>query len=80
MCIRDSWKTFQALLHGSIAEQIWSGLGYTTCSKANPPADLPAAAVTPVGEMAAAATPPLGPAAATPIAAAVYPVVLPVDH
>eukprot|EP00975_Prorocentrum_lima_P033461 7018080-Prorocentrum_lima.AAC.1 len=30
--------------------------------------------------MAAAATPPLGPAAATPVAAPVTPVVLPVDH
>eukprot|EP00975_Prorocentrum_lima_P057090 11976958-Prorocentrum_lima.AAC.1 len=44
MCIRDRymedfWKTFQSLLHTSIAEMIWSGLGHTASSKAVVPLD-----------------------------------------
>eukprot|EP00975_Prorocentrum_lima_P037986 7990826-Prorocentrum_lima.AAC.1 len=34
--LEDFWKTFQALLHSSIAEMIWSGLGHTTSGKAVP--------------------------------------------
>eukprot|EP00975_Prorocentrum_lima_P056306 11807760-Prorocentrum_lima.AAC.1 len=48
--LEDFWKTFQALLHTSIAEMIWSGLGHTTSGKAVPSSEEIAAAEAAAGD------------------------------